>query len=114
MINSVVRFAQGTIALIFACILGVSGMVEDVSFTDAAMMVRHNQPFGVAFGGVAFHSLPWRFDHELGHLAQEDLLGALYIPIVGIPSLISAIVAPERHRAMWFERWATELGDAIR
>ena len=109
MIDSVVVFTTTTIALIFACILGVSGVVEDVSFTDNAMMVLHDQPIGVAFGGIAFHSLPRRFDHELGHLAQEDLLGGLYLPIVGIPSLISAIVAPARHSGMWFERWADDI-----
>ncbi len=101
-IDSVIRMAQGAVALIFACVLGVSGLVEDVSFTDGAMMVRHNQPFGVAFGGVAFHSLPWRFDHELGHLAQEEMLGALYLPIVGIPSLIFAAI----NTYGWTERWA--------
>ena len=107
MIDSIIVFTPTTIALIFACILGVSGVVESVSFTDDAMMVQHNQPFGIAFGGVAFHSLPWRFDHELGHLAQEDLLGALYLPVVGIPSLISAVVNNNHdHRQSWTEVWA--------
>ena len=106
MINSVVVFTQTTLALIFACILGVSGLVEDVSFTEDAMLVQHNQPFGVAFGGMAFHSLPWRFDHELGHLMQEDILGGLYLPIVGIQSFIFAVT----NTYGWTEWWADELG----
>lgn len=108
MIDSVVVFAQSTIALIFACILGVSGLTTGVSFTDTAMVVEHRQPFGVAFGGIAFGNA-YNRDHEIGHLKQEDLLGALYLPIVGIPSLISAIVDPANHRTMWFERWANDI-----
>ena len=94
--------AQTTIALIFACILGVSGVVDNVSFADGYMLIQHDQPFGVAFGGMAFHSLPWRFDHEIGHLEQERQLGALYLPIIGIPSLIFAAT----HTYGWTEAWA--------
>ncbi len=114
MMNSVVVFTTATIALIFACVLGVFGLTTGVSFTDTAMVVEHRQPVGVAFGGLAFAN-QYNRNHEIGHTVQEDLLGALYLPIIGIPSLISAVVNNhDNHRRSWAERWATELGYGIR
>ena len=104
--NSIAMMFTTTIALIFACILGVSGIATDFEVTPDALVLTHVKPFGVAFGGIAFANA-YNRDHELGHLAQEDLLGALYLPVVGIPSLISAVVNNhENHRPSWTERWA--------
>lgn len=86
-IDSVVLMAQTTVALIFACILGVSGIVSDLDFTDDAMIVLHRQPWGMAFGGTAFGNV-YNIDHELGHLAQEQEYGALYPPLVALPSVM--------------------------
>ena len=114
MTNSIVVFTTTTIALIFACILGVSGAAISFEPRGDAMLLTHTQPWGVSFGGIAFGNA-YNADHELGHTVQADLLGALYLPVIGIPSLISAVVNNHSdHRRSWTERWATELGDDIR
>ena len=109
MIDSVVRMTTTTVALIFACILGVSGVAIDFEPRGNAMVLTHAKPWGVAFGGFAFGNA-YNIDHELGHTAQEDLLGALYLPIIAIPSVISAALRNPNHRDMWAENWADELG----
>ena len=108
-VNSLSHFIQSTIALIFAAVLGVSGVADGVHFKDGAMVIEQSEGWGVAFGGIAFTGKGYE-PHELGHLAQERMLKALFLPIIGIPSLISATIAPEGHEALWFERWADELG----
>lgn len=115
MIHSIALLAQGTVALIFAAILGVSGLVEDVQFHDGAMVVVPNtsQRWGLALGGIAFHTEandpfygPYAIAHERGHLKQEQLLGIFYLPIIGIPSVIARLT----RTYMWPETWADELG----
>lgn len=49
--------------------------------------------------------------HEYGHTIDSQLWGWLYLPIVGIPSLISQwleLLAPQwhRHENLYAERWA--------
>jgi len=100
MIDSVIVFTQTTVALIFACILGVSGAAIDFEVQDDAMLLTHAKPFGVAFGGIAFANA-YNTDHELGHLAQEDILQSLYIPIIGIPSLIFSIDNTQGFTEVW-------------
>ena len=115
MIQSIALLFNGTIALIFAAILGVSGMVDEVQFTNGAMVIVPNtgQRWGLALGGIVFATEANRpvyghmiVAHERGHLKQEQLLGAFYLPIVGIPSLIGRLT----HTYQWPETWATELG----
>ncbi len=113
-INSIAQMAHSTIALIFAAILGVSGMIEDVQFHGGTMIVvPRGERWGLALGGIVFTTEandpfwgPKIIAHERGHLAQEQLLGALYLPIVGIPSVIGKL----SHTYAWPETWATELG----
>ena len=49
--------------------------------------------------------------HEYGHTFDSQLWGWLYLPIVGLPSLVSQwleLLAPQRHRHdnLYAERWA--------
>ena len=53
--------------------------------------------------------------HEMGHSVQSRLLGPLYLVLIGLPSLLWALVHPKlwpRVPYDWFytERWATRLG----
>ena len=42
--------------------------------------------------------------HEYGHYMQTQFMGSLYIPIVAVPSLISAGLFPgSDHKFRWFE-----------
>ncbi|NMH88794.1 SpvB/TcaC N-terminal domain-containing protein [Flavivirga algicola] len=56
----------------------------------------------VVLGGHGFSDYP----HEFGHTWQSRLLGPLYLLIIGIPSLISAIVDPGNHSNFYTEKWA--------
>ena len=110
MINSVALMLQGTLALIFACILGVSGLVENVQFHGGTLVVVPDTGgrWGLALGGIAFVSGANKalISHEQGHLKQEQLLGALYLPIVGVPSVVNYLFWTYG----WPESWADELG----
>ncbi len=87
MINNVVVFTQTTIALIFACVLGVSGLTEGVQFHDGTMVVVPTFRMGFALGGMVFTDIDTLIPHERGHLQQEQELGAFYLPLVALPSI---------------------------
>ena len=117
MINFLAPFIQSTVSLIFAAILGVSGLVDDVQFHGGTMVVvPRGERWGLALGGVVFTTEandpfwgPKIIAHERGHLEQERILGALYLPIVGIPSIIGRL----SQTYAWPETWATELGRGL-
>lgn len=59
--------------------------------------------------------------HELGHCKQSQILGWLYLIVIGLPSIIWAALydIPEiRNRWSYYdfytERWANELGDVLK
>ncbi len=58
--------------------------------------------------------------HEYGHTIQSLILGPLYLPLIGLPSLVWANVPALRTRrrtqgisyySFWPERWANVLGE---
>ena len=60
--------------------------------------------------------------HEYGHSVQSLILGPLYLPVIGLPSLVwCAFPACRRHRerrgksyyALYTEKWANHLGEMI-
>lgn len=55
------------------------------------------------FGGSGFYD----FQHEFGHTVQNRWLGPFFIPVVALPSLLSALRGdPVRHASLYCERWA--------
>ena len=59
----------------------------------------------------------WRdhmFVHEYGHYIQSQYMGISFLPVVGVPSLLSAWCTSGwsgmKHNERWFERWAKKLG----
>ena len=46
------------------------------------------------------------WQHEYGHTWQNRVLGPLYLFVVAIPSLISAISSPASHNTFYTEKWA--------
>lgn len=58
--------------------------------------------------------------HELGHCQQSKRLGWLYLPIIGIPSIIHAAFYkydpqdPDGYYRYWCEAWADRLGGVKR
>ena len=115
--NSIAQMAHTTLALIFACVLGVSGGMDSVTIMPDTIVFRTTQFVGMGFGGLVFlrHDYPaWTIDHERGHLRQENQLGILYIPIVGISSIINHLRSRagtiENYYGHWPENWANRLG----
>jgi hypothetical protein len=58
--------------------------------------------------------------HEYGHCLQSRYLGPLYLPVVGIPSFIMAVISrysrkfSDNYYRRWPENWADKLGGAER
>lgn len=54
-------------------------------------------------------------NHEFGHAKQSKYLGWLYLPVVGLPSIIHAWVHKYGdYYEFWTERWADKLGNVKR
>lgn len=60
--------------------------------------------------------------HEYGHTVQSLILGPLYLPVIGLPSVIwlrAPRLARRRHNAassyyaFYTERWANHLGERV-
>jgi hypothetical protein len=60
------------------------------------------------------------FGHELGHVVQSLVLGPLYLPLIGLPSLFWAVLIKSgivpRKRKDWFytEAWAEHIAQIRR
>lgn len=58
------------------------------------------------------------WDHELGHAKQSKILGWLYLPVIGLPSLLWAAWWNEdrgiSYYSFYTERWADHLGNVQR
>ena len=74
---------------------------------------------GVSLGPFIFVSHENLCYHEYGHTLQSLMLGPLYLPVVGVPSLVWAALYKRSHRArrrayesVFPENWAETLGSA--
>lgn len=58
--------------------------------------------------------------HERGHCKQSQLLGWLYLPVVGLPSITmnlltrAGLLSAENYYKRWPESWADKLGGVDR
>lgn len=121
---------------LFAQWRNILGKVERVDTLDGVTFVtgRHWQPHfyaGISLGcfanmwvsgaiGDDFESYARRspfhiFGHEYGHTVDSQLWGLLYLPVIGLPSLISQAFglsskARHRHDDFWAERRADCFG----
>lgn len=103
-----------------------------VEVEDGRLVVE-SKGTGVSLGHIVFwsrESSRWHdLDttnraHELGHTRQSRLLGWLYLPLVGIPSISRAAYALlyreltgkqwTRYYEGYPEKWADRLGDVVR
>ena len=117
LVHSIAPFIQTTLSLIFACVIGVSSGAGIEFHRGVLVMPAPTPTAAFAVGGFIFSpttEYESLLDHEYGHLEQEEVLGGLYLVVVGIPSMLSCAVNPRLHHRMWFEQWATELGNGIR
>ena len=100
---------------------------------ERGRLVVESRGTGISLGYVVFwsqqtsrwHELDHRNrSHELGHAEQSRMLGWLYLPVVGVPSISGAAYAflyREFTGRRWTgyydrypERWADELGGVVR
>ncbi len=106
--------------------------VVNVELEDGRLVVE-SKGTGISLGYIVFwsredsrwHDLDIRNRaHELGHTKQSRLLGWLYLPVIGLPSISRAAYAlahrevTGRQWARYYEgypeNWADRLGGVIR
>jgi hypothetical protein len=111
----------------------VRGSVRRVTFRQERVVVQIAGDGAVSLGLFVFHTEvdsrfvpvgPENLAHELGHSVQSRWLGPLYLPLVGVPSVLRvgyAMFYQVRHHRRWGgyydgypERWADELGHVDR
>ena len=96
----------------------------NITYYNGATLVNHddgNGKWGVTVGsyinGNDLKANPEEdkvFAHEYGHTKQSQILGPLYLPLVGIPSLTGSVFDYDYgfsndHDREWYEVWANQL-----
>lgn len=106
--------------------LNTIGLVDNVTDMDGMLALSSRiVPGSNAFTigqysiGPKGYVADWRdnlFVHEYGHYIQTQRIGALYFPIVAIPSVFSDLFTSKwsgmKHRERWFETNASKLGSS--
>ena len=97
---------------------GCTSFYRTGKYNRVAVVSSDRMRGGISLGNIII--LPEFFSdktlkHELGHCKQSLYLGWLYLPVIGLPSIIHAAL----HRKgdyyhFWTERWANRLGEKIR
>ena len=104
----------------FAHGYNLAGKIDNVTYMDGMLALSgptggDNSAFTLghySFGPKGYQAT-WKdhlFVHEYGHYMQTQLMGIFYIPVVAIPSLISASLYPNSHKDRWFEVDASRRG----
>ncbi|MGB8329170.1 MAG: hypothetical protein WCE62_03510 [Polyangiales bacterium] len=118
-----------------AAMLGAEALrkrIVKIEVQDGRLVVE-SRGTGISLGHIVFwsrensrwHDLDFRNRaHELGHTKQSRLLGWLYLPLVGLPSISRAayaLIYRETTGRQWAgyyagypENWADRLGGVIR
>ncbi len=114
MLNSV-------LGLLVICILSITNIVEPVGTYEECFTFKSNiDKFGFQLGGFIVVSDKGNIEHEYGHYIQEQMLGMLYIPIIGGTSLygnarsyieIKQGKTLTNYHLLWSEKQANILGE---
>jgi hypothetical protein len=114
MIDSIWRMAATTVSLLGFCILGVTGIADDVILFNGTIVAVSADTESLAIGGLIFAESTDEnmLRHEYGHILQAQQLGLFYVPFVAAPSAINRVLrmVKTEHRIPYCERWADELG----
>lgn len=111
------QLPQNLLGALYRDILAYKDKVSLLSTTKDYNAYTKESLGSVALGRYVFLSPnadEFTIKHELGHVKQSKLLGPLYLLIIGLPSIIWAIlhnkIAPKKSY-YWFytERWANKL-----
>ena len=107
---------HSVLGLLAACVMTISGMAEPAESYKGMFVFRAEGSIEFQLGGFIIgpqKGMP----HEYGHRQQEILLGAYYLPLVGMTSAIGHIFLRGDYTAyysMWSEKWADALGGVHR
>lgn len=119
------QLPQNIVGLLILWWLGNHKWVHGTYLEDRSVTVwaAYNMSGGISLGNIVIISIkmisPQCISHELGHCRQSRMLGPLYLPVVGIPSIMWAWlhkwIAPKKSY-YWFytEKWADRLGGVVR
>lgn len=101
----------------------VSATHTKAEYNGAAVLMTRAMRGGVSLGRyivVPGYVSPKTLAHEWGHCRQSLILGWLYLPVVGLPSLLWAWAHSSLRRLrtvsyyrFWTERWADRLGGVV-
>lgn len=72
-------------------------------------------PGGLTLGEFIFTNGPKHVKHESGHVKQSRILGPLFLPFIGLNSLLHAALHDckahgKEYDHFWTEKWADHLG----
>lgn len=89
-----------------------------VSWYDLKVNVKSKKmKGGITLGKYIIISNVGSLNHEYGHTIQSKILGPLYLPVIGVRSLIHAILhsslcgKTKSYYHFWTEKWANKLSD---
>ncbi|MDR1116206.1 MAG: hypothetical protein LBL33_08710 [Tannerella sp.] len=81
---------------------------------------RHKRAFSsgeiiFVYSGYQYGSERYRevVRHEYGHAMQSACLGWLYLPVIGLPSLLVTGISSSLAEKCYFEKWADELAAGV-
>jgi hypothetical protein len=109
--------------LSFIILIAVKRKITDtIKYKNTLVFFVKGFPGGISLSFLIFlddreKSNPKSIKHEYGHTRQSKILGWLYLPIVGLPSIIRASIwnryrlDPEKYYKGFPENWADSLGD---
>lgn len=110
----------------FALYLYYQGYEEmrQVGYNDVVVVKSPKMRGGISLGQYVIVSRDANLEtiyHESGHCRQSQILGWLYLIVIGLPSIIwAALYGIQEIRERWSyydfytERWANELGEETR
>ena len=127
----IIQCTWGIIQTLAGLIMFLTSLGETHTFYKGAVATFWKKPYGISLGMFIFIPPEARFYnadkyhfsyeeiqervlvHEYGHTYQSLLLGPLYFPAVGIPSVIWGIVkkTEQSYFSFYAENWANHLGE---
>ena len=122
-IRIVWEFPQTLLGCFLLLLLSVVGKIVKIDGKEGVLLIRTYCKFNISFGLLIFlsnRSTKATEKHELGHSKQSRMLGWLYLPFVGIPSITLNIlcrlgaVNSENYYKYYPESWADRLGGVKR
>jgi hypothetical protein len=109
------QLPQNALGLLF--LLFIRGE-EKHSLNGISFYYAKNFNGGISLGRYIILSHKWdkSVKHEYGHCKQSQMLGWMYLLIIGIPSIINAMVCKDGKRYYHFytEKWADKIGGVKR